>query len=72
MNEQALQAAEQPAQLVSMPTWIASRYSPADAPCLNTVRRWVRENRIQPAPQKQGRAYFFHPAAHYCAGVPAK
>jgi hypothetical protein len=55
-------------QLISLATWIASRYSAADAPCMNTVRRWVRNQNIEPAPEKQGRAYFFHPAARYVAG----
>ena len=65
----AVPAASVPtAPRVSLATWIGSLYSPADAPCLNTVRRWVREKRISPAPEKQGRSYFFHPAARYVAG----
>ena len=62
----AIQGAAAP--MVSLATWIGSLYSPADAPCLNTVRRWVREKRIFPAPEKQGRSYFFHPSARYVAG----
>jgi hypothetical protein len=56
-----------PEPLVDLNTWVSATYSPANAPCVNTVRRWVRENRIQPAPEKQGRGYFFHPRAKYVA-----
>lgn len=55
------------APLISLATWIGILYSPADAPCLTTVRRWVRAKRISPAPEKQGRSYFFHPSARYVA-----
>jgi hypothetical protein len=54
-----------PAPLIDLSTWLANTYNANNAPCVNTVRRWVRENRIQPPPEKQGRAYFFHPRARY-------
>lgn len=50
---------------ISLASWVAANYSEADAPTANTVRRWVREKRIKPPPQKEGRAYFFSPSARY-------
>lgn len=51
--------------LIDLPTWLAATYNANNAPCVNTVRRWVREKLVQPPPEKQGRAYFFHPRARY-------
>lgn len=52
-------------RLLSLQEWISLRYSEKSAPCIHTVRRWVREGRVQPAPEKQGRSYFFRPDAKY-------
>jgi len=35
------------------------------APSIHTLRRWAREGRIQPAPQKHGRMYFVRQDATY-------
>ena len=61
-NEQAPRVTE---QRVSLASWMAANYAVNDAPTANTVRRWVREKRIQPPPRKEGRSYFFSPAARY-------
>lgn len=52
-------------KLLSLEEWVKRCYDESSAPCLNTVRRWVREQRIHPAPKKQGRGYFFDPEARY-------
>jgi len=35
------------------------------APSLHTLRRWIMLGLIQPPPEKQGRAYYLDPDAHY-------
>lgn len=65
------QSAGADARRISLEDWVDSNYAPTCAPSLNTVRRWVRENRIAPAPEKQGRSYFFHPSARYVGVVAA-
>ncbi|WP_041930345.1 excisionase [Methylibium petroleiphilum] len=61
-SERAPQVTE---QRISLASWVAANYAENDAPAANTVRRWVREKRIQPSPRKEGRSYFFSPAARY-------
>jgi hypothetical protein len=51
-------------KLITLDQWAAQTYGDA-APNLNTLRRWARDARIYPTPQKHGRAYFVDPAAKY-------
>lgn len=52
------------ANLLPLTTWARQQYGDA-MPHINTLRKWVRDGRIQPQPQKQGRAYFVKPIAEY-------
>jgi hypothetical protein len=58
------------AKLVSLESWLRLTYG-GDAPSIKTARRWARESRICPAPQKHGRTYFVPPDARYI-GDPTK
>lgn len=51
-------------RLVPLQVWATRTYGDA-APCLATLRRWARESRIFPAPEKHGRSYFVRPDAEY-------
>jgi Excisionase-like protein len=51
-------------KLISLETWLRMTYG-EDAPTIHTARRWAREKRIVPAPQKHGRTYFVRPDARY-------
>jgi len=51
-------------RLISLETWLQATYG-EDAPSINTARRWCREDRIFPIPQKHGRSYFVEPDAQY-------
>ncbi len=44
--------------------WAAANYG-EDAPHIKTLRRWVREGKIFPAPRKDGRTYFVEQTARY-------
>ena len=48
---------------VTIESWIALNY--ADPPSVLTVRRWIREGRIHPLPEKHGRTYYLSPTARY-------
>ncbi|MDH4871993.1 excisionase [Pseudomonas sp. BN515] len=50
-------------KLVTLEKWSSLNFDPP--PSLNTVRKWVREGRIEPAPIKHGRSYYVEPAARY-------
>lgn len=50
--------------LLTLPAWARARYGD-NAPGLATLRRWAREQRIFPAPEKHGRTYFVRPDAEY-------
>lgn len=50
---------------VTLATWAASHFSPP--PADRTLRLWVREGRIVPAPVKVGRSYYVDPAARHIA-----
>lgn len=50
--------------LISLETWAAQVYG-EDAPSIGTLRRWARDGKIQPVPQKHGRSYFVQPHAIY-------
>lgn len=51
--------------LLTLESWLSQTYAPDSAPSVITVRRWIKEGRILPRPQKQGRAYYFRPEARY-------
>lgn len=51
-------------QLIPLESWAAQRY-PEKTPHIQTLRRWTREGRIQPPPQKHGRSYYVQPEAQY-------
>lgn len=44
--------------------WAAAHYGD-NAPHIKTLRRWVREGKIFPAPRKDGRTYFVEHNARY-------
>ncbi len=46
---------------VKLTEWAARHYTPA--PSLWTLRRWVREQQIQPAPEQVGKAYYVEETA---------
>jgi hypothetical protein len=50
-------------RLITLEAWIEHTYGSAVS--IATARRWCRECRITPAPQKHGRAYFVAPDARY-------
>jgi hypothetical protein len=52
------------ATLVTVAKWAELVFGEA-APHRNTLRSWVRERRISPAPKKVGRSYFCKPDAEY-------
>ena len=51
-------------KLIPLATWAANRYGEY-APSIYTLRRWVREAKILPAPKKHGRTYFVKESAQY-------
>lgn len=51
-------------KLISLEHWLQAIYG-EDAPTIDTARRWCRDGRIYPAPQKHGRSYFIAPDARY-------
>jgi predicted site-specific integrase-resolvase len=50
--------------LLPLEAWARKVYGDF-APSIGTLRRWVRDGRIQPQPKKQGRSYFLKPEAEY-------
>lgn len=51
-------------RLVSLEQWAADIYGEC-APGIDTLRRWCREGRIYPQPEKHGKAYYLDPGARY-------
>ena len=51
--------------LIDLQTWIDRTYG-ANPPVLRTVRRWCRQGKIFPPPQKHGRNYYVEENARYC------
>jgi hypothetical protein len=52
--------------LISLQRWLTRIYGDdPHAPHLQTARRWCREGKIQPSPEKHGRSYFLDPDARY-------
>jgi hypothetical protein len=54
--------------MITLERWAALTYGEA-APHTNTLRRWAREARIYPVPQKHGRQYYVQPDARYMTGA---
>lgn len=50
-------------RLTTLDAWAAEHY--AIPPSIYTLRRWVREGRIYPLPEKHGRTYYVLPSARY-------
>jgi len=50
-------------RFMTLESWIAAVYGGAVS--IATARRWCRERRITPAPQKHGRSYFVTQDARY-------
>ena len=50
-------------QKITLEAWAAARYSPP--PSVYTLRRWARDCRIFPIPEKVGRAYYVDPEAKF-------
>lgn len=48
---------------ITLEEWAKRHYQPA--PNLDTLRRWAREMKIFPFPQKVGRTYYVDPNAEY-------
>lgn len=51
-------------KLVSLEQWAKATYGDS-SPCIDTLRRWCREGRIHPQPEKHGKAYYLDPEARY-------
>ncbi|QNK69473.1 excisionase [Variovorax sp. PAMC26660] len=54
---------------ITLAAWAAQQFDPP--PAERTLRLWVREGRIVPAPLKIGRAYYVEPSARHIAEVMA-
>lgn len=52
------------AKLITLQQWAKNTYGEA-APCMNTLRKWARNNKIAPPAEKHGRTYFVEPGATY-------
>lgn len=53
-------------RLITLKSWIAKHYA-VNPPHINTVRRWAKEGRITPKPNRHGNSYYVHPDATYAA-----
>jgi excisionase-like protein len=51
-------------RLTTLEAWSHAEYG-ENAPCIATLRRWVREGKILPKPEKHGRTYYVMPTARY-------
>lgn len=51
-------------KLITLEAWAQQTYG-EHAPSIPTLRRWARDARIHPAPEKHGRSYFVRPDARY-------
>jgi hypothetical protein len=51
-------------RLLTLDAWARAEYGEG-APSIDTLRRWVRERKILPAPEKHGRTYYVLPNARY-------
>lgn len=50
-------------KLLNLLEWASETYS--KPPSLSTLRRWVREGKIYPAPELHGKEYKLHPGSVY-------
>jgi predicted site-specific integrase-resolvase len=51
-------------ELIPLEDWAQARY-PTKTPSIYTLRRWARDGRIFPQPQKHGRTYYVAKNARY-------
>lgn len=51
-------------KLITLEDWARAKYGER-APFIGTLRRWARDGKIFPAPQKHGRSYFLPATARY-------
>lgn len=49
---------------VTLEKWAAAQYGES-SPSVQTLRRWCRDGKIFPIPQKHGRSYFVEETARY-------
>lgn len=56
-------------KLVTLEAWVELTYGTAVQ--IDTARRWCREGRIYPAPEKHGRSYFVSRDARYTPPKPS-
>lgn len=52
---------------ITLMAWAATQFDPP--PAERTIRLWVREGRIVPAPLKIGRTYYVEPTAKHIAEI---
>lgn len=52
---------------ITLTAWAAQQFDPP--PADRTLRLWVREGRIIPAPLKIGRTYYVDPTARHIAEI---
>lgn len=52
------------AELLSLEEWARRRYGDK-VPSIFTLRRWAREDKIFPPPEKHGRTYYVKESAQY-------
>lgn len=52
------------AKWVKLADWLQETYGD-DPPHRNTIRNWIKADKIQPPPEKHGRGYYFRPEARY-------
>lgn len=55
-------------KLLTLQAWLALTYAEGSAPHINTIRRWIKDGKIQPQPEKQGRDFYFTADARYNDG----
>lgn len=51
-------------KLMTLEEWAKAVYGD-HPPGIETLRRWARQSRLHPAPEKHGRAYFVRATARY-------
>lgn len=59
-----------PAALMPLEVWARTQYG-EHAPSVRTLRRWVRERRIAPLPERHGLRYYVRADARYVEPRPA-
>lgn len=50
-------------KLITLQEWASSTFE--QPPSVYTLRRWVKDGKIYPAPKKIGRTYYVQPGAQY-------